>query len=150
MILQKYINSAYKEIKDILKSVENEEKDIVILESYENLNQTILNIIKTKDTYHIKTFFDLVTEKLNLHMKEFKKVSIDDIEEIFKINFKNTEDRKFLHYIINIICDHEDVKNNKLIEEQIKDEEEQEDDNNEEDLNIPIDEVINNFNWRDN
>ena len=162
MILHKYINNAYKEIKDILKSVENEEKDIVILESYENLNQTILNIIKTKDTYHIKTFFDLVTEKLNLHMKEFKKVSIDDIEDIFKTNFKITENRKYLQYVINLICEHEDVfedkKNNKLIEEKIEDEDAYNEDNEdnedteeeEEDLNIPIDEVINNFKWRDN
>ena len=155
MILHKYINNACKEVKDILELVEKKEKDDDIYESYENLTPPILKIIKTKDEYHIKTFFDLVMEKLNIHMKEFKKVSVDDIEEIFKINFKNTEDRKFLHYIINIICDHEDVfiedeKNNKFIEEQIEDEEEQENDNNEEDLNIPIDEVINNFKWRDN
>ena len=109
MILHKYINNACKEVKDILELVEKKEKDDDIYESYENLTPSILKIIKTKDEYHIKTFFDLVTEKLNIHMKEFKKVSVDDIEEIFKINFKNTEDRKFLHYIINIICDHEDV-----------------------------------------
>ena len=156
MILQKYINNAYNEVKDILKSVENEEKDIVILESYENLNQTILNIIKTKDSYHIKTFFDLVTEKLNLHMKEFKKVSIEDIEDIFKTNFKITENRKYLQYVINLICEHEDVfedkKNNKLLEEKIEDEDANNDTDNDEedDLNIPIDEVINNFKWRDN
>ena len=165
MNLQKCINTAYKEVIEIIDSLQNEEKDTDILESYENLNQPILTILKTKDSYHIKTFFDLVIEKLDNHMKQFKKVSIDDIEDIFKKNFKLTENRKFLQYVINLICDHEDVfedkKNIKLIEHE--DHEEQEDDNEqidnnnnekeeeeEENLNIPIDEVIDNFSWRDN
>jgi len=157
MSLQKYINNAKKEVLDILESIEDKEKDIDILESYENLNQNVLNILKAKDSYDIKTFFDLVIEKLNNHIKENKKITIDDIEEIFKKTFKLTENRRFLQYIINLICEDEDefdnIKDNNEEYYNVNDDNEEDDnkeDDNEEVLNIPIDEVIDNFKWRDN
>lgn len=105
MLLREAISYANTEILDILDCIQEKETDNDILESYEFLSKHILGIIKEKDTLEVNLFFKALKVKLEEALQENKKINYDDINKVLFKFFKETEDRKYLNCICDLICE---------------------------------------------
>ena len=158
MLLREAISYAKTVILDILDCIQKKETDNDILESYEFLSKHILGIIKEKDTLEVNLFFKALKVKLEEALQENKKINYDDINKVLFKFFKETDDRKYLNCICDLIC--EDTtefsleKKKKVIEsdsESSSDKSDGESDESEnEEINVPLEEVIEEIKWRDN
>jgi superfamily II DNA or RNA helicase len=167
MDIKKNFDAIRKELDEILTAIENEETDEIIKDSYD-YTQSMLDFIKKKDKIFFEEFFDVIKDELDFvvedlksfelknkkikkeNLEKYKKICgdfiVDKSDELRKelLKHKNLE-KKIIYHIIDSIFDDGIIYDNNNNEEIYND-----DDNDKFIEDVKLEEVIENFEWREN
>lgn len=129
------IKKIQKEIYEIQKAIEDGETDLIIYDSYENYNKKMLDFIKSKN----KKWFD------KLFIAVAKMLKDDYSATNIKESLYDDMDKMLANHITEQI-----FEDDKIIDDDKEEHVNYEEYDNVDNINVPLDEAVNNFKWRNN
>lgn len=129
----KNLNYVKTELFNILRAIENNETDAIILDSYDEYNKKMLDFLKSKDKIWAKKLIDSIEQKIQ---NDYDK---DTLKEEF-LKYPNIN-KHLINHILDKIFDFPIY---------IDDSDTDNENENEIQINTHVDNLITNFKWREN
>ena len=169
------VKKIQKEINEILQAIADDESDLMICDSYEDYSKLMLDFIKSKNKKWFDMLFTVISEELDNGMDEdgikkelqLKRLCKQLVQHIIDMIF-DTDEKKIIIESDNesdvsddnkSVDDTDDESENESADESENESADESDDDtvneadnadNVVDINVPLDEAVNNFKWREN